>query len=379
MESNHYLSTQHYLHTYGLEKLEKDFSIQSKVYDDVIVLNYNPYESPKFNPIVDECRGLILDKDSLNVLSKGFNRFYNDFEIPDIEKFNFRNAIVTEKLDGTYISIWWDYRVKKWQASTRRCAYCEGSANGNITFKDLVNRAIGDIQEKFNTLTLPKDITYIFELVSPEARIITPYDKTEMYLLAMIERSDGFDHSFKDVVVRFAENLLKVKTPKILNYTSLEEIKKGLDELNTTDEGYVCIFENDRNITPGRRVVARLKTKNRRYFELASLSDGLTRSNRKIIDNLLNGNYIEYIEAIPELKQCFDKCAEARKKLIEDVERCWCNVQNIEDRGDFAKVINSEYKKYQVFLFAMKDGKSIDNVLEKMSSKVRANMIGEFL
>ena len=371
-QEHHYLNVQTYLKKYGIENLEKDLSIQYKLYNDVMILNYNSHESPKFNPISDECRGLILDRHNLNVLSKGFKRFYNDFEIPDVNKYDFSKAIITEKLDGTYISVWWDPYNNKWQTSTRKCAYNEGTTlNTSKMFKELVEIAIGDPNVRFDGMN--KDLTYIFELVSPYSRIITPYYNTDMYLLSVIERNIGFEFPFDGFVKEVAE-VLDVERPKRMSFSTLGEIRKTLEEVDTCYEGYVCTFN-----TNDEGMYDRVRTKNKRYIEMVVLSEGLTRSNRRIIDNLINGNYIEIIEVMPELKKYFDEAAVAKRRLVEDVERCWENVKFIEDKGEFARVVISKYNKYQGFLFGLKNGKSIDSVLEKMSSKVRANMIGEFL
>lgn len=42
-----------------------------------VILNYDQIESPKFDPIVKECRGLCLEIGTWNILARGFFRFFN--------------------------------------------------------------------------------------------------------------------------------------------------------------------------------------------------------------------------------------------------------------------------------------------------------------
>jgi len=71
------MQVQKYLKEHGLEKLKSEFSIVVTDYPDFVVLNYNQITSPRFNPIVDECRALILEKGTWKVLCRSFDRFYN--------------------------------------------------------------------------------------------------------------------------------------------------------------------------------------------------------------------------------------------------------------------------------------------------------------
>lgn len=71
------LEVQKYLQTHTLDDLEKDFGIGFKVYDDRVILKYRINSTPKFHPIVRECRGLILSLPDYKILARGFDRFYN--------------------------------------------------------------------------------------------------------------------------------------------------------------------------------------------------------------------------------------------------------------------------------------------------------------
>jgi hypothetical protein len=67
-----------FIKDHGLAALTEQFGITIGEYPDYVVLNYSQIDSPKHNPMVDECRALILDRHTLQPLARGFDRFYNN-------------------------------------------------------------------------------------------------------------------------------------------------------------------------------------------------------------------------------------------------------------------------------------------------------------
>lgn len=67
----------------NLELLEEQLGITHNVHEDGrVILNYSQIDSPKQNPIVMECRGLILDKNNnWELVARSFPRFFNRGEI----------------------------------------------------------------------------------------------------------------------------------------------------------------------------------------------------------------------------------------------------------------------------------------------------------
>ncbi len=77
------LNVQKYLLENSLQALKDNYGIIVKEYENepVIVLNYSQIDSPKNDPITNECRGLILSSDFKTVLCRSFDRFFNYQEI----------------------------------------------------------------------------------------------------------------------------------------------------------------------------------------------------------------------------------------------------------------------------------------------------------
>src|SRR4051794_35366003 len=79
------------------------------------------YESsaPKDHPIVRECRGLVLEVGSWDVVAKPFDRFYNAGEVPEaFARFRWDRSICQAKEDGSLVIVY-AYRGA-WHVNTSR-------------------------------------------------------------------------------------------------------------------------------------------------------------------------------------------------------------------------------------------------------------------
>lgn len=67
----------------NLELLEQQLGIKTTCHEDGrVIFNYSQIDSPKQNPIVMECRGLVLDmNNNWELVARSFPRFFNYGEI----------------------------------------------------------------------------------------------------------------------------------------------------------------------------------------------------------------------------------------------------------------------------------------------------------
>ena len=87
-----------YIKINGLAKAIDEFKIKVTVYENKVLLKYSQLESPKCVE-TNECRGLILERDTWKVMSYGFYRFFNSAE-SNAAKIDWDTARVLEKADG---------------------------------------------------------------------------------------------------------------------------------------------------------------------------------------------------------------------------------------------------------------------------------------
>jgi len=95
------LAIQKYIKENGLAKTILAFDLKTRVYDTKVLLKYDQLCSPTLmaKPEVQECRGLVLEKDTWKVMSLAFTKFFNSEE-GNAHKIDWNTAHVLEKLDG---------------------------------------------------------------------------------------------------------------------------------------------------------------------------------------------------------------------------------------------------------------------------------------
>ncbi len=356
------LNVQEYLLNNSLEELKDEYDINVKEYDDFYVFNYG-IKSPRFHPIADECRALILSKDFKNVYCRSFNRFYNYGEGDTGKNFNFSNATCYEKLDGSLVNLWFNPVSNQWQFSTRKMGYAEGqydSTDHKKTFHSLILQAINNDLTSF-TDGLDKDITYIFELTSPFTRIVKPYTNVQLWSLDARNKNTG---EYVDTYVLLDKG---ISFPYIYDMSSYDDIVKSFDDLPYTEEGYVLC---------DKMTNERLKIKNMKYVAVHNLRGEGSLVAKRIIQLILEDQYEEYVLHFPDDKVHFDPYVDAIKKLDEHIHSIWEDVKHIEEQKEFALKVK-DYP-FASILFGMKKGLSYNNGFNNLKIDSKVNLIEKF-
>ena len=166
------LKVQEYLETHNLEQLEEEHSLKVVQDGGLVLLGYKQIESSGANEIQNECRGLILENNTWNIVNFPFRRFFNFGEGFASKKLDWNKAVALEKLDGTLISLW-NYK-DKWHVSTRGMLYADGGVGDyGLTFRELFEEAVAE-HGGFDEFVkdLDEDYTFCFELTSYKNRIV---------------------------------------------------------------------------------------------------------------------------------------------------------------------------------------------------------------
>ena len=107
-----------YLESHSLEDLTAELGIkvaQNEKYPDLYCLNYCQIKSPKTNPIVKECRSLVLEikyidsvrKTECRIISRSFDRFFNYGEAGTGDDMKPNEMIAYEKVDGSLVGLFY--------------------------------------------------------------------------------------------------------------------------------------------------------------------------------------------------------------------------------------------------------------------------------
>ena len=221
--------------------LVNGYGIKIKKEDRYAIFNYG-LNCEYSNPIVQEARGIIIDIISLEVVCWPFRKFGNHNE-GYADTIDWNSARVLEKVDGSIIKLWFDKILNRWQFSTNGIIRAE-----NASIENLAGLSYGDIIRKANNVNaipydkLNKTYTYIFELVSPETRIVVKYDEASLYHLGTRNNLTGEEYDLD----------IGIKKPQSYPLHSLENCINAAIELNkekTLDddvdkEGFVVVDKN---------------------------------------------------------------------------------------------------------------------------------------
>ena len=118
----------------SIEELKKVFENEPynlKIKEDTNITNlfliYNTDKSDFNLKIVNECNGLIFDKNTFKIVCYTFDKFSNSLEIPNI--FDFNNLYIENAIEGTLVRLY--YANDNWLLSTKKCIDSSSNAFSN--------------------------------------------------------------------------------------------------------------------------------------------------------------------------------------------------------------------------------------------------------
>lgn len=331
-----------------IQDLKDELFIKVNETDELALFTYDQIDSPKTHPIVMECRGIVLEKGTWNIVYIPFRRFFNYGECPnETMNFNFEKAVVLEKVDGSMCGVWC-YKGT-WHMSTRGTIDGTGQVGfTEMTFKQLFDATVAEFYPEFwKRIKLSPNVCYTFELVSPENRVVTLYEQRALYLLGARfignEEMDCQDNAeLVDLAKTMGANLLPqnkeigrcaleilakefgVRIPKKFNANNLAELKAYFETMNSFDEGFVCV---DYTTTIDGLHFPRVKCKNPKYLAIAHLKDSATSSMRGLMVLVIKNDYEELIVNFPIYKQYVDKLKTAYDAYLVAVNATWDKIK----------------------------------------------------
>jgi hypothetical protein len=324
-----------------------------------VLFKYSMIDSPMADPIVQEARGLILDRmDGWKVVSWPFRKFFNLGEV-HAARIDLATARVQEKVDGTCITLYfWD---GKWRVQTLGMMDADGiAANGfpQTTFHDLFHQVLGaDLAGALST-----DLGYTFELATPSNRVVTRYEKSRLVLLSIRHMPSlkelSFDSdAFTMCHARLAEKAPHIELPKVhaLQVSCLGEVSDLAAALPPMEEGYVVVDGG----------FNRVKVKNPAYLALLHMKTGAASSVRSMVRLVLANEGPEFLAYFPEYQEQHDLIFSAVESVREKLEKVWEEAKGIEGQKEFALALAASKAPFTYILFALRKG-SVNSIGEGM-------------
>lgn len=234
----------HSVDRYNLQELNKyveqsKFTVEKHPKANIFIYGYNDHKPGNligWDSINKTLRGVILDSEG-KVLSRPFPKFFSfrnyvtknriamtEGETARLPDCNYK---IYEKVDGSMATLYW-VKGKPYLASQRSF-----SSPNAIKASEILH-------SKYNHLftKLRKDVTYIFEAIYPNTRVMVNYDKREdLILLGMIDTKTGKDLPIKNIGFPIAKDYTN-------EYGDIKDFNE-LVNLNLPNmEGFVLRYDN---------------------------------------------------------------------------------------------------------------------------------------
>lgn len=282
---------------------------------------YNDYDSPLGDPMVQECRGVILDEsDNWRVVARPFDKFFNWGQV-HCAPIDWSTARVQEKVDGTLCYLY--HYDDRWHVATKGMPNAGGpvgrlheETDANLTFADL-------FWQTWESLGLPPpdgalvpSLTYCFELWTSANCIQVRYAAPRLVLLATRERETG---AWVDDAEWFGARVAEFPL------RTIEEIEASLSTISPfAAEGYVVVDGANR----------RAKVKSPQYVAMAHAREGATP--KWFLDVVRRGETPEVVTYFPDLAPQFEAVRDRYDALCASIDSEYDAIKDIVTQKDFA-------------------------------------------
>jgi hypothetical protein len=317
---------------------DKPYCITVKRKDNFAILKYSQIDSDFNNPMVRECRGLIIDTQKMIPVCVPFYKFgnYGEGYVPDID---WNTARVQEKVDGSLIKVW--CYNGEWHVSTNgmidaKEAMLASDISTVFSFSDLFISARAKSNLDFSTLD--PNFTYMFELVSPYNRVVVPYTETKIYHIGTRDM-----RTLKEIEIDIG-----VEKPKHYPLNTLQDCLNATSRMPFNEEGYVVVDGNWN----------RVKIKSPAYVAAHHLKNNGVITKSRIVAVLRQNEQDEFLSYYPEYQEAFSEVEEKINLFVSDMEGAKDELKNISNRKEFALLATKT--KCPAFLFAWLDGNAKD-------------------
>ena len=353
------LEIQGYLRQHGEEASFKhfrdDLHLMIKEASDGrrVLFKYDMLDSPMGNPIVQEARGLILDRgDNWRVLSWPFRKFFNMGE-GHAAPLDLSTATVLEKVDGTCITLY--HFDGSWRVQTLGMIDADGQVNNAFpprTFAQLWKETLGPrhMDESYFNDVLHSDLTFTFVLATQYNRIVTRYDRPRIVLLSVRDRSTLKELANLDDIYAALHSVapiieLPAKYP--LAVTSLAEVATLAAALPQMSEGYVVVDA----------AFNRVKVKNPSYLALLHLKESSASSVKALVQLVLTNEGSEFLAYFPEFKEQYDRISARVSAIKQRMKVLYEEIKGLEVQKDFALAVKASGVPFSGILFMLRSGK----------------------
>jgi len=352
------------------------------------VVNYlvqfeNTFENPMdegiseqeklYRTIRRECRGIIFDEITGDIIRRPFNKFFNLNEKSETRTENVNISlphVILDKLDGSFIA---PFVVNGKLIYGTKMGATGQTEQVNVFLKDKPN------YNEFSLYLINQGMTPIFEFTSPDNRIVISYKETNLTLLAVRYMNSGLYLSYDqliDLSKQFNISLIKARSG------SIENMEKFISETRALqgEEGYVIRFQSGLQI----------KMKADEYVLKHKVKDSI--SQEKNLVELIFTDKLDDVYATLDVEDA-DKVRKYADSVLHRISEIASSATEIvanqkillnNEKKRFALEFIPHHKEYSGVLFAVWDGKDAmetikKQVLNNCATQTKVNSVRQFL
>ena len=287
---------------------EAPYYLKIKEQDGFTLLKYDLLYSDFSEPIVRECRGIILNGNN-DIVCFPFYKFFNYGE-SYADSIDWNTARVQQKVDGSIMKLW--FYDGKWRLSSNGAvgAY-KAKPDDNALLDKEKEFYFGQLFESavnykdIDYSSLNKDYTYIFELTSPLAKVVIYYPETSIWHIGTRN-----NRTFEELDVDIG-----VKKPASYPLKTMDDCIEAAKMLPSDQEGFVVVDADWH----------RIKIKNPTYLRLHRMLGNKKLQSVDIINLLLENEQDEFLCYFPEYSKTVEehkrKLDAFKSKLLSNYER----------------------------------------------------------
>ena len=309
----------------SIDRLARTHKLNARHHSDhrIVQLSYSNH-ADMANRIVQECRGLILERDTWRVVSWPFAKFFNADEpnaAPALGDFDWSSARVYEKCDGSLMTLY--HYGKRWHVSSSSLPAANGQLpfqSGKATFADMFWHAWRSAD-----LDLPKDTSkcYMFELMLPQNIIVVRHARPTLTLLGARDLTSLTELDCEEVGAANGWPTPR-RFPQLGSLDAVKTAARGLDP--TSQEGFVVVDG----------LFRRLKVKSPAYVALHHMGTGAPRAakspsiaseederirRRRLLEVARHLEGDEFLAYFPLLRKPYADAASELRALRSAIER----------------------------------------------------------
>lgn len=349
---------QDYLRQHGVERLEDRFKVITKrhgEFPNLVLFKYDQLNSPMGDPLVQQCRGLILDEaNDWAVVSYPYDKFFNYGE-GHAKEIDWSSARVYEKLDGSLMTLY-PYQGT-WHVSSSGLPDASGSMMGTTTtFKELFWKVWSDLGYRLPPYG-PQ--CYMFELMTPFNRVVVRHKESRIMLHGGRRLTDF--RELNPVVEAHHNGWECVPIHRLDSWDAIMETAKTLNPMES--EGYVVADAN----------YNRVKVKAPQYVAVAHMKDGF--STRRMLEIVRTNENSEFLSYYPEFTDMYYEIRFKYERLLGEMQGFYDAIKDIPEQKDFAR--QATKKHYSGALFQMRrNGTDFKKSLAEMQIKLLEEWLG---